>query len=123
MWQAVADPELHGKRQPDRGNMGQPHDTKAAHLQEPCQRPGGSSPSSIDKDLIIRDQNKTLGEQAQQQIGLPRTRRSQEQHTKPVPGGATCMKVHKAGYVVRFCSKWKHLVMRTGSARRSGCFT
>ena len=35
----------------------------------------------------------------------------------PVSGSAACVEVHEAGYVARFCSKWKHLVMQARTTR------
>ena len=123
IWQPVACAKLHNKRQANWSGIGQPHDAQTTHLQQPRQHLGGSRPSGFDDDLVIGDKDKTLGQQAQQQVGFPRTRWSQEQHAMPIPGGTACVKVHKTGYVARFCSKWKHIVMLVQVTRSGSCFT
>jgi len=58
----IANAELHGKRQPDRGYVGQAHDAQATHLEKPRQRHRWCSPACLNKDLIISDKRETLDE-------------------------------------------------------------
>lgn len=74
-----------------RGGVRQAGDPQATGFEQPGECRGGGGDAVGDVDLVVGDQGEAAGEQAQQQVGLPRTGGSDEQDAGPVTGGTACV--------------------------------
>ena len=60
----------------------------------PAKARGGRACPSVDLDPVVGDQVEAMVQQPEQQVGLARTGRADQQHAMPVAGGAACMDLH-----------------------------
>ena len=74
--------------------MGQAEDAQAAHLEQPGKRGWGTCDAMRDVHAVVGNQFEPMATEPQNQIGFPRSRRSDQQYSCATPGRAAPVDLH-----------------------------